>query len=142
MSVYAMNLDNFVCVPIPIELYSALLDKHPTKANSVIENQLYDYLERTVDDDFDLNSLFAGYNWRNIFLPHQTKIRMKYGSEYHYAEVVDDKIIYEDEIYSPSKLANKIAGHSRNAWECLWIRRPSDSEWHLADDLRKQGKSK
>ena len=29
---------------------------------------------------------------------------MKYGSEYHYAEVVNDKIIYEDEIYSPSKL--------------------------------------
>ena len=133
-----MNLDNFVCVPIPTDLYITLLEKHPTKANSVIESLIYDYLDRNKDDDLDLNSLFEGYNWSNVFLPHQTKMRMKFGGEYHYATVTGDKIIFEDEIYSPSKLANKIAGHHRNAWECLWIRRPSDKEWRLADDLRKK----
>ena len=133
-----MNLNDFVCVPIPLELYTALLSKHPTKAHSVIESQLYDYLERNPDEDFDLKSLFEGYNWSNVFLPHLTKIRMKFGGEYHYASVSSDKIIFEGKNFSPSKLANKIAGHQRNAWECLWIRRPSDTEWYLADELRKK----
>ncbi len=132
-----MNLNDYVCVPISTELYKALLDKHPTTAHRVIEHQIYDYLERNSVDS-DLNALFEGYNWRNVFLPHQTKIRMKVGGEYYYASVSGDAIIYEGETYSPSQLANKIAGHSRNAWECLWIRRPSDTEWCLADELRKQ----
>ncbi len=138
-----MDLNNFVCVPIPTEVYSAILDKHPTSAQTVIENQLYDYLERNFEQDtVGLNSYFEGYNWRNVYLPHQTKIRMKVHGEYYYAEVIGDKIIYEkDDTYSPARLANTIAGHSRNAWESLWIRRPSDSEWHLADELRKQENS-
>jgi hypothetical protein len=39
---------------------------------------------------------------------------------------------------SPSEFANQVAGGTnRNAWRDLWIKRPHDSEFHLADDLRR-----
>lgn len=138
-----MNLNEFVCVPIPTEVYLELIKRFPTSANSIVESQINDFLERTKEDFYSDEASIAtflskvnGYNWSTVFLPHLTKIRMKFMGKYHYAAVIDDKILYEDEIYSPSKLANTIAGHSRNAWDCLWIQRPNDSEWHLAKDLR------
>ncbi len=45
-------------------------------------------------------------------------------------------MIYEDHVTSPGGAANKIAGSARNAWRDLWIKRPNDSEWALADNCR------
>ncbi|WP_177219754.1 hypothetical protein [Nitrosospira multiformis] len=46
--------------------------------------------------------------------------------------------MYEGEAFSRSGLANRIAsGTSRNAWRDLWIKRPRDKEWVLANDLRR-----
>lgn len=82
-----------------------------------------------------------GYQWKALFLPTGTQIRMKYDGEYKYARVEGDQIIYEGSPISPGSLANKIAGNSRNAWRDLWIKRPNDSEWALADDLRPEVRS-
>jgi len=42
-------------------------------------------------------------------------------------------------IHSPLELARVIAGGtSRNAWHDLFIKRPWDSEWTLADHLRRR----
>lgn len=77
-----------------------------------------------------------GYQWKNLFLPSGTQIRMSYKSTYFYAKVDGDEILYEGKAISPSRLANTITNSSRNAWRDLWIKRPSDKEWALADDCR------
>ncbi|MFM9913376.1 MAG: hypothetical protein ACKVN9_07580 [Methylophilaceae bacterium] len=77
-----------------------------------------------------------GYQWKNLFLPTDTQIRMQYKGIYFYAKVDGDEVIYENEPISPATLANKITQSSRNAWRDLWIKRPKDAEWKLADDLR------
>lgn len=80
-----------------------------------------------------------GFQWKNLFLPDGTELRMQYKGTYHYASVEGDEIRYKGKPITPGSLANTIAGGSRNAWRDLWIKRPSDSEWILADDCRESG---
>lgn len=80
-----------------------------------------------------------GYQWKGLFLPDSTEVRMQYKGDWYYAMVEGDKLIYEGEPITPGRLANTVAGTSRNAWRDLWIKRPADAEWLLADDCRSAG---
>ncbi|PTU27724.1 hypothetical protein [Stenotrophobium rhamnosiphilum] len=77
-----------------------------------------------------------GYQWKSLFLPDQTQIRMAYKGTNHYAKVEGDELIYDGTPTSPGSMANSITNSSRNAWRDLWIKRPQDREWYLADVLR------
>jgi len=78
-----------------------------------------------------------GYSWKQVFLPHGTKIRMKYKGTMHYAAIDGDEFVYQDQPMSPSEFAKQVAsGIPRNAWRDLEVRKPSDTEWHSADVLR------
>ncbi|GKS87257.1 hypothetical protein AVMA1855_23915 [Acidovorax sp. SUPP1855] len=77
-----------------------------------------------------------GYQWKSLFLPDGTEVRMQYKGNWYYAKVEGDKLMYEGEAITPGRLANTISGTSRNAWRDLWIKRLADSEWLLADDCR------
>ena len=63
---------------------------------------------------------------------------MQYKGAYFYAKVDGDEIIYDGKPISPGSLANTIAGNSSNAWRDLWIKRPEDKEWKLADECRSE----
>jgi len=80
-----------------------------------------------------------GFQWKSLFLPDGTQLRMQYKGAYHYANVEGDEIHYKGKPITPGSLANTIAGGSRNAWRDLWIKRPTDDEWILADDCRDSG---
>ena len=59
-----------------------------------------------------------------------------------HAVVRHEEIEFEEEVYTPSQLANKIAGGtSRNAWRDLRIKERGSSQWVLADDLRRRAKA-
>jgi len=84
-----------------------------------------------------------GYMWKNLFLPNRTKLRMTYKGTVHEAEIRHQKILYEEQTefegkpFSPSSLVSKIAeGTSRNAWRDIYIQRPGDRDWILADVAR------
>lgn len=87
-----------------------------------------------------------GYLWKYkdtfLFLPHDTEIRMRYKEQYHYAKVEGDEIKFQGQSVSPAVLANTITKRgetlgSRNAWRDLWIKRPGEKGWTLADESRK-----
>lgn len=124
-----------------------------------IENVVRDYLDRTADDGDWSDAFYAyresqvdskdfaaefgdpkgGYHWAPLFLPNGTLIRMEYKKEISNAVVKNNKIDFKGECYSPSELTRAIAsGTNRNAWRDLLIKRPSDSDWCLADDLRRR----
>ncbi len=84
----------------------------------------------------EVSSTVRGYQWKNLFLPQGTQIRMQYKGTYFYARVEDDQIVYRGKPISPGSLANTVAGTSRSAWRDLWIKRPQDKEWKLADECR------
>lgn len=129
-----------------------------------IEDVVRDYLERTADEgcwsetyykyrerqagtqDFtrEFGDPKEGYHWAPLFLPNGTAIRMEYKREAVYAAVKSGKIHFKHNTYSPSELARAIAvgekgqGTNRNAWRDLYIKRPGDAEWGLADELRRR----
>ena len=84
-----------------------------------------------------------GYMWKNLFLPNRTKLRMTYKGTVHDAEVRHQQIVYDGQTefegkpFSPSSLVSKIAeGTNRNAWRDIYIQRPGDRDWILADVAR------
>ncbi|MES2295805.1 MAG: hypothetical protein V4582_02130 [Pseudomonadota bacterium] len=78
-----------------------------------------------------------GYQWKSLFLPEGTRIRMCYKLKWAYADVVGDQIIYQGRAMSPAQFTNRVAGCVRNAWRELWLRCPGDARWHLADTRRR-----
>ncbi|MES2115039.1 MAG: hypothetical protein V4578_07815 [Pseudomonadota bacterium] len=79
-----------------------------------------------------------GYQWKCLFLPDGSRVRMHVGDTWHYAEVVGEEIMYQGRAVSPRQLTLLIAGDGRNAWRDLWIRRPGEKNWTAASKLRRQ----
>ncbi|WP_286222195.1 hypothetical protein [Marinobacter apostichopi] len=130
---------DFVAVPIQLELYQELMRRHGTAANAVIEEQVEAFLKRTQDDPIRPR-VTEGLTWNNLFLCEKTRIRTKYYSEYRYAEILGDCVVYGGESFpSVSRAVNKMRGGTQNnAWKVVEILRPSDSKWIAAEQLRRK----
>lgn len=133
------NLDAFVAVPVPVELYAELSRRYSGGVSSVIEQVAWDFLDRTAEDFEAVPRGSNGVRWEALFLPEGTEIRTRYFNEYKVASVHDKEIVWEGEIYpSMSQLARAMRGNtSNNAWKVLEIKRPSDAQWQPADFLRR-----
>lgn len=77
-----------------------------------------------------------GYQWKLLFLPETTLVRMCHAERWHVARVVGDDLIYDDRPLSPHQMAQEVAGDGRNAWRVLWLRFPGQKTWTNAGQLR------
>jgi hypothetical protein len=135
-------LDEVVFVPFPIRLYRELLDRHSTRANAVIENVVEDFLDRTAESTpRTAKNRGAGMFWEALFLPEKTRLRTKHLSQYKYADVKGDKVLYDGKSFSSvAQATNKMRGNTQNnAWKVLEVLLPNDSQWVHASRLRKKG---
>jgi hypothetical protein len=78
-----------------------------------------------------------GYQWKRLFLPEGTRLRMHYTGLWFYADVVADQLMYRGDPVSPRQLTIAVAGDGRNAWRDLWVRRPGEKQWTCAERLRR-----
>ncbi|PWF54672.1 hypothetical protein C7C56_005815 [Massilia glaciei] len=78
-----------------------------------------------------------GYQWKSLFLPESTELRMTCAGQTFYARVEGDEIVYQGRPVSPRQLTLAIAGDGRNAWRDLWIRFPGETKWKTAACLRR-----
>lgn len=152
-------MENHVCVPIRIELYNEFILRKRENVDVVnwINNIVEDFLESTKDDsvvwseeyveekaDFtDLQFLKVygdpkkGYQWKNVFLPNGTKLKMHYQGMDSISEVKHQQVVFNQKEHSPSSFANTVANNtSRNAWRDIWIMFPGSTGWKFANDLR------
>jgi hypothetical protein len=141
-----------VAVPVPLELFQRLSEflKEEGDSRDPIR-AAWDAIDYWIDNaswkpELIRQERSSGYTWkyddRCLFLPHGTEIRMPHKGKYHYAVVEGDEIKYNGQTMTPGTLANTIANGSRNAWISLWIKRPGDNEWTLADRLSPTSKSR
>jgi hypothetical protein len=137
-------MESTISVPIPTSQFLSLAAFLKAEGDvrdpvDVIVFAIEYFLENAgwKDEDLLVRSESLGYQWKEVFLPSGTRIRVPYKGKYFYAEVEKDQVIYEGESISPSALANQVTGASRNAWKTLWISRPGEKDWTLADDLRR-----
>lgn len=77
-----------------------------------------------------------GYQWKELYLPNGTELRLRYQGGYYYATISDDELLYADEAMSPRQWALMVTGTVRNAWRDIWVRRSVHEPWTRASDLR------
>ena len=77
-----------------------------------------------------------GYQWKQLFLPESTRVRVRFAGDWHHAEVAGDDLIYQGSPVSPNQMTRQVTGDVRNAWRELWIRFPGEKSWTNADRLR------
>jgi hypothetical protein len=134
-----------ICVPVDTEQFLGLVDflrsnGDPRDPVLVIADAIDYWMDNASWKSELLKvSKLRGYQWKSLFLPEGTQVRMQYKGATYYAKVEGDKLVYNGAPISPSALANAITQSSRNAWRDLWLLRPQDSEWQLADECRKEG---
>jgi hypothetical protein len=157
-----MRRSDHLSVPFPKELYDKIIIRSGGKVDPVdmAIYQLEEWIERTLNDEdawteegFEewqlelapaakgpsLGDPTKGYHWKELYLPNGSELRMTYRGQIHHAQVRNEKLVYEGNAYSPSKLASKIAGDTgRNAWRDLWIKFPGQTNWDLAIRLRRR----
>lgn len=74
----------------------------------------------------------GGYQWKELFLPDGTELRMRYRGTYYYANIDGDQLKYAGETVSPRDWALLVTGTVRNPWRDIWIRRGINECWTRA----------
>jgi hypothetical protein len=82
-----------------------------------------------------------GYQWKELFLPDGTDVRMRCGGDVHHARVSGDAIVYQGHRVSPRQLTLAIAGDGRNAWRDLSLRLPGEKRFQPASLLRHRARA-
>jgi hypothetical protein len=88
------------------------------------------------------DSATRGYQWKDVFLPEGTELRMRYRGAWYYAKIVRDRLIYAGENVSPREWGLMVTGGVRNAWRDVWIRRSVADCWTRASTWRAANASK
>ncbi|SHH71179.1 hypothetical protein SAMN05428948_5046 [Massilia sp. CF038] len=105
--------------------------------DTVVDEILLGWLEQVAITDPQATQAAArGYQWRSLFLPEGTCVRFEYKRRTYHAHVRGDRLLYQDQAYSPRQLLLHVTGTVRNAWRELWLRSPGDARWHLANTRR------
>ncbi len=74
-----------------------------------------------------------GYQWKNLFLPEGTQLRVwsrENGSRY--AEVVGDEILHARRPITSNQFVRLQEGIPRNAWTEIWLLMPGETAWKAA----------
>jgi hypothetical protein len=83
-------------------------------------------------------AITRGYQWKNLFLPEGTELRMSTtGSTFH-ARVEGDDIIFNGHKVSPRGMTLAIAGEGRNAWRDVWLKFPGERAFVPASRCRRE----
>src|ERR1700741_160081 len=61
-----------------------------------------------------------GYQWKRLFLPEGTELKMNYRGSNAFAKVVGDAIIYQGQPTTPNQVAAEVAGTASTAGEVSW----------------------
>lgn len=79
-----------------------------------------------------------GYQWKELFLPEGTDLRVHAGDRTCYARVVGEHILYQGRKMSPHQFCLAAAGRGRNAWRDIWLLLAAEGKWRPASLLRRR----
>lgn len=77
-----------------------------------------------------------GYQWKDLFLPHGTRLRIQHRGLCYYAQVEGDLLMADGKIVTPSAWAAEVCGSVRNAWRDISVRRNYLESWMQASSWR------
>jgi hypothetical protein len=77
-----------------------------------------------------------GYQWKDLFLPHGTRLRITHRRLCYFAQVEGNLLMAEGKITTPSAWATEVCGSVRNAWRDIYVRRNYTEPWTQASAWR------
>lgn len=80
--------------------------------------------------------VLRGYQWKCLFLPEGTRLRIWCRSEHGHAEVVGDKLMFRGRPVSPNQFVAACSDTVRNAWVEISVLMPVETAWKLASVRR------
>jgi hypothetical protein len=119
-------------VSVPLHLWSdlsfALMRSNDTRhVDEVIALAIKQYLAAHL-----ARPNARGYQWKTLFLPEGTDLRMRYQGQWYYAKIEGDALMYAGESVSPREWTLLVTASIRNAWRDIWIRRNVTEGWTRA----------
>jgi hypothetical protein len=138
-----MRADARVTPQAPPALLSELAEHLELAGNKVSFNQaLEESIRGWIDGDKARQPAPAepgrGYQWKTLFLPDATELRMESGGNTYHAKVWGDQIIFGGRPVSPRGMTVAIAGEGRNAWRDLSLRLPGERFFRAAMSIRRE----
>lgn len=79
-----------------------------------------------------------GYQWKTVFLPEGTQLRVWNRSGFAYAEVIGDRVVHLGDAVSPHEFICRCKGISRSAWTEVSLLFPGENHWKRADAHRRE----
>lgn len=92
--------------------------------------------QHSVPTPEESTALLGGFQWKEVFLPTGTKLRIVIKRKIFHAEVVGDQIVFNGQPVTPASLVNQLAATKRNAWKHIWLLLPGETKWQLAGAMR------
>lgn len=135
-------MENTVTLELPTTTVLAL-SEHLRMSGSKLSTE--QAAERLIGDWIAANSRpvehaggdgLHGYQWKEVFLPDGTDLRMIYAGGTYYARVTGEHLVYQGRRVSPRRFVMLVAGGVRNAWRDLWVRLPGRRDWQRALAVR------
>ncbi len=140
-----MNAAISIQVPVPVfmDLLDYLRDYGDERDPSDIVALAIDAWLALARGQVACNASSRGYQWKRLFLPERTEVRILHAGAYSNANVVGNALIYAGEAMTPSQFAAAVGGPGRNAWRDLWVRLPGEHQWkkagfHRIDQQKRQ----
>ena len=84
----------------------------------------------------------SGYQWKCLFLPSGSSLRMQHDGACHYAHVVGEQLLYQGRPLSPHQITLMLAGPGRNAWREFWVKLHGEKQWVQSIKLRRAQESR
>lgn len=105
----------------------------------VAARAIHDWLERHREEpERPSHPVVRGYQWKCLFLPEGTRLRVWCRSEHGYAEVVGDRLMYNGRSVSPNQFVAACSDTVRNAWVEINVLMPGEKSWKLASVRRRE----
>jgi hypothetical protein len=133
-------MNDIVTLALPVPTFCRLLqyvDAHPSAANAgeIAAMAIEAWLAGS--EAHNTSPLrHHGYQWKTVFWPEGTHLRVWNRTGYAYAEVIGDAIVYLGEPVSPHAFICRCKGISRSAWMEVALLFPGEDRWKRADALR------
>lgn len=109
---------------------------HATGSDLSVAEAADDAIKSWIAAQKQVSEPLRGYQWKQLFLPEGTQVRMEYLQHSYFARVIGDQLMYGARAVTPRGMTLAIAGDGRNAWRDLWIRMPGERQWCNAGLLR------
>jgi hypothetical protein len=132
---------DLIDIPVPFQTFNDLTEfcdgrRVTEELAEVAGRAITEWIAMQNKAESDDGSLRGGYQWKSLFLPSGTKIRVAIRRKISHAVVEGDHILHNGEEVSPAQLVNHLAGCTRNAWKHVWLLLPGETRWKLAETMR------